>query len=224
MTWSWTSPRRRAAVAPTGSGADTKAASLWTELHEPAELDAQRAREAAQRARAEAEARHRQALEDAYRRGLEEGTRTGEQRARHELSSSVAAVEAALEGVAAAEERHAADLRDNLVSLAVAVARRVVDRELESSPEIVGDIVEGAIATFPPDQGLKIRVHTQDLALIKAAGGDAGRSSPLSGRDIRWVGDDAVTRGGCVVEGPDRVVDGRVDRALERLYWALNDA
>ncbi len=29
--------------------------------------------------------------------------------------------------------------------------------------------------------------------------------------------------GGCIVEGKDRIVDGRVDLALERAYWMLRD-
>jgi flagellar biosynthesis/type III secretory pathway protein FliH len=31
-----------------------------------------------------------------------------------------------------------------------------------------------------------------------------------------------VERGGCVIEGRDRIVDGRVDTALERIYRGLS--
>jgi flagellar biosynthesis/type III secretory pathway protein FliH len=38
---------------------------------------------------------------------------------------------------------------------------------------------------------------------------------------MSWVPDARIARGGCVVEGRERIVDGRVDSALERVYRRL---
>jgi flagellar biosynthesis/type III secretory pathway protein FliH len=40
---------------------------------------------------------------------------------------------------------------------------------------------------------------------------------------VRWLADARIQPGGCVVEGRERIVDGRVDTALERLYRKLSD-
>jgi flagellar biosynthesis/type III secretory pathway protein FliH len=40
-------------------------------------------------------------------------------------------------------------------------------------------------------------------------------------RPAHWIADAQVKSGGCVVEGRDRIVDGRVDTALERVYRRL---
>jgi flagellar biosynthesis/type III secretory pathway protein FliH len=40
-------------------------------------------------------------------------------------------------------------------------------------------------------------------------------------RELRWTPDARVARGGVLAEGRERIVDGRVDSALERMYRAL---
>ena len=48
-----------------------------------------------------------------------------------------------------------------------------------------------------------------------------GDDETTGGREARWIADEDVVPGGCIVEGPDRIVDGRVDQALERIFWEL---
>ena len=62
-----------------------------------------------------------------------------------------------------------------------------------------------------------------DLALLTMNGDRA----PITGRyDVTWLADKRIARGGCLIEGRDRIVDGRVDTALERAYrkMARHDA
>jgi flagellar biosynthesis/type III secretory pathway protein FliH len=40
-------------------------------------------------------------------------------------------------------------------------------------------------------------------------------------RALRWIGDSNVERGGCLTEGRERIIDGRVDTALERAYRTI---
>ena len=44
----------------------------------------------------------------------------------------------------------------------------------------------------------------------------------LSGiHSLTWVADDRIERGGCIVEADERLVDGRVDVAIQALYQDL---
>lgn len=56
-------------------------------------------------------------------------------------------------------------------------------------------------------------------ALGRLPGGDVG--FPAEGREAAWHADPLVEPGGVVVEGRDRIIDGRVDTALERVYRRL---
>ncbi len=58
--------------------------------------------------------------------------------------------------------------------------------------------------------------------MINAAFHALGETSPLAARkDVQWLPDPRIAAGGCLIEGRDRIVDGRVDTALERLYRRL---
>jgi flagellar assembly protein FliH len=75
------------------------------------------------------------------------------------------------------------------------------------------------------DEQLRIRVHPRDLsALTTVTGADGAPIRIAPGREVQWVPDPQLEGGECVVEGRRRIVDGRVDLALERMYRRLTDA
>jgi flagellar biosynthesis/type III secretory pathway protein FliH len=133
------------------------------------------------------------------------------------------AAESALDDVRAGEARWLANLEENIAALAVAVAQQVVVREVASTNDVVLGIVTRAVQEFGLDQSLSIRVNPGDLeALQSVERGDADMMATVTkGREVRWLSDARIEPGGCVVEGRERIVDGRVDTGLERLYRRL---
>jgi flagellar assembly protein FliH len=162
------------------------------------------------------------AVAEAYARGLDEGRRQGELAERARLRTAVQAAEQALDELHANAVQTVGTVEENICALAVAVARHVIGRELDGNREALADLVRRALAEFPIDQPIRIRVNPLDLTTITAcAAGDGGAIPIATGRDVRWLADVRVAPGGCVVEGRDRIVDGRVDTALERVYRRL---
>ncbi len=156
------------------------------------------------------------AVADARRAAFEEGRAAGRAEAQQAADRRVVDAVGAL-GEAVATVRHHADmyagiLEENLTALACAVARHVIQREIQLDPGQVRELVQKAIAEFPQETTLRVRLNPADHALLN---GDA--SYP----DITWIADARVVRGGCVVEGKDRIVDGRVDLALEQVFRRL---
>lgn len=170
-------------------------------------------------------ARERQAeLEEAYQRGLEDGAAEVLQRDASMVRAALAATESAAAQILAAERAWVQTVQENLVALAVAVARHVIGRELKGDPHVVADLVRKALANFPPEEGVRVRVHPEDLSVLTLAMSEDGTRIPVApGRDVAWVADTDLLPGGCIVEGRNRVVDGRVDHALERIYLKLAD-
>src|SRR5581483_5312930 len=107
---------------------------------------------------------------------------------------------------------------ENVAALAVIVARQLISREVSLDPELVADLVRRALTEFPIDQSVRIRVNPLDLSLLTlGAGADGSPLAPITGaRDVTWQADPRISRGGALVEGRDRIIDGRVDTALER--------
>jgi flagellar biosynthesis/type III secretory pathway protein FliH len=156
-------------------------------------------------------------LEEAYSRGFREGEAAGLERALRELDPSRQAAERAASQLNILREELTGQTQENVMALALAVARQVMQREVQTTPGAVAELVEKALTHFPLDQKIRIRLHPADLVFISGEGTDA---PPVEAgpREVRWIPDDSVSRGGCLVEGPEHVVDGRLDTALERIY------
>ncbi|MFI5239273.1 MAG: FliH/SctL family protein, partial [Gemmatimonadales bacterium] len=151
------------------------------------------------------------------------GRRDGEISEANRLQSAVSAMEQALDTIRASEAKWQECVTENIAALAVTVARHIVGRELNSDASTFADLVKRALAEFPIDQPMRVRVNPHDLSLLSLpiSGGDPVSIAP--NRDVRWLADSRIEPGGCVVEGRERIVDGRVDTALERLYRRLTD-
>ncbi|HEY8484241.1 MAG TPA: FliH/SctL family protein [Longimicrobiales bacterium] len=167
-------------------------------------------------------------VEAAYARGFADGRAAGEAEGRRleaaRLVHGLRAVDGLLAALEAEESVWLAALEENLVALAVAIAGHVIGREVKGDPQAIADLARRAIAEFPLDQPLRIRLNPQDLATISAVASEGGGPVPIApGRNVRWIADPSIEPGGCVVEGRERIVDGRVDRALERIFRRLRD-
>ncbi|HEY0778064.1 MAG TPA: FliH/SctL family protein, partial [Gemmatirosa sp.] len=162
------------------------------------------------------EAAHAAALEQAWVEGHAAGCAAGEAQAGAAFADAAGALDAAVREVQAHEARWMGDLRAHVAALAVAVAQHVVGREVAADDALVVALTTRAVAEFPAGEALVARVHPDDLDALKAAWDGAPREGA-----VRWMPDARVARGGALIEGRERIVDGRVDAALERLYRAL---
>jgi flagellar assembly protein FliH len=162
-------------------------------------------------------------LAAAYETGYAEGRQEGEIAEGARLRTAVKATEEALEELRMGEMRWTGTIEENVCALAVVVARQVIGRELADDSQPVVELVRSALAEFPIDQPMRIRVNPSDLRAISRSTDD-GRDPLLAltrDRDARWLPDPAIAPGGCIVEGRERIIDGRVDVALERIYRRL---
>ncbi len=162
-------------------------------------------------------------IAEAYSLGFEEGRLEGERGERARLASAVQAVRDAMESIAIGEERWTSAIEENIASLAAVIARHVIEREISSDPTVITKLVRRALAEFPVEQAVRVRLNPHDVIVIESlseSGMEAALDEPV--RAVAWIGDNRVAPGGCVVEGRERIVDGRIDTALERAYRRLS--
>jgi flagellar biosynthesis/type III secretory pathway protein FliH len=169
-------------------------------------------------------AEHEQRVQEAYTSGYEEGRLEGEIAEGVRLRNAVTVAEQALAELRENEARWQENVEANIAALAVAVARHILTRELANDPTIVADLVKRALHEFPIDQPLRVRVNPTDLSVLSMHTTRSGEPIAIApNRDVHWLADARIQPGGCVVEGRDRIIDGRVDTALERLYRQVTD-
>ena len=158
---------------------------------------------------------------EAYDAGYEAGRESAASSDAARIANAVQILRSSAEQLIANESKAMHVLEENVAALAVTIARQIIGREVRTSPDLIIDLVRIAVAEFPVDQPLRIRVNPIDLSMLSVVSdGVAIRIAP--DREIAWAADARVMPGGCVVEGRERIIDGRVDTALERVFRTVS--
>lgn len=177
-------------------------AAVWDADRRVREMNAA-AEDDARRIRAEAEAERSRLRAEAISAGRAEG---------------VAAAAAELVRAATARDRLLARVRADLVELAVAIARRILAREVAAG-DAVEAIAAAALAEARERREVVLRIHPADAARIRGA---RERLDALLLRGALAVREDpAVPPGGAVVETEAGSLDARIETQLELLAAAL---
>lgn len=154
-----------------------------------------------------------------YQRGFDEGIKQAAVEGEARIKDAVSAVGKVVEYLSAAQNDFAMIRTQNLHGLALAVAHKLILREIAADPSIVKELVERAIVLLPHDTKLEIRLNPEDLETMRE---HLDHMTPgAGGVSIQWLADPVLERGSFLVESPQRLVDGRTDTALRNLFEQL---
>lgn len=152
--------------------------------------------------------------------GRGEGSKAGREeglRAVREATATVAqTLGSAAQEISARREAIVKQAERDLLKLSVAVASRVVRRELRVDGEAVVRAVLEAARLSADRSRLVIRVNPADLAAAESAHPELMRRFADIG-DIKFAADESVERGGCRLLSESGEVDMQVAVQLERL-------
>lgn len=167
-----------------------------------AELEAQAAARETQARRAgfeEGQAAARRNLEETYRQALERAAR-------------------ATAELAGLRRRLRQQAEEDLVRLAVAIARRILRRELSTDPQALLGLVKAALERIDAREVLRLRVHPEDARTIESSFADLGVPER-----IEVLADRRLERGALVVETERGELDGSVETQLAEIERGLAD-
>jgi flagellar biosynthesis/type III secretory pathway protein FliH len=159
--------------------------------------------------------------QEAYTRGYTAGQADATAEASRTLKRAAGLLVSTAEALDAARLGVVRELEDSVYLLALAIARHLIQREVIADPTIVRDLVNRGLEAFPIGSSVEIHLNPEDLNALRSQFGLPGTAGRAA--DLQWVADAAIERGGCTLETPHRVVDGRVDLALGDLYQRLRD-
>lgn len=157
---------------------------------------------------------------EAFTRGHAAGVQAAGAAAHEQVARIAQALGDAMQAVQTHEQRWLGNVEENLAAIAVTIARHLIHRELSVDPSVVTSLVTRAVKQFPLERTISVRLHPDDHAIVQEALEASTLELPTT-RDVHWHADAHIVRGGCLVEGRERVLDGRIDTALERAYRTL---
>jgi flagellar assembly protein FliH len=158
----------------------------------------------------ELEELHQQARAEGFTSGHAEGMAAGRQQVREQLDRLAALCEAVARPLQSLDEQ----VEKELARLATVIARRVIVRELQLSPELIARAVREAATALPAaTRELRVHVHPDDLALLR----------DLGAVESHWqlLADPALARGDCRLESERSRLDARVDARLAAVVDAV---
>jgi flagellar assembly protein FliH len=155
----------------------------------------------------------RQAYEEGFAQGRQEGHAAG----LDELRMQARRLEALMTTLAEPFEALDQQVEQELVALAVAMARHLVRRELKTDPGQIVATVREAMRVLPAGaRQIRLHLHPEDAQLLRN-----GLSLPDDERVWRIVEDPLLTRGGCRVVTEDSQIDASVETRMNAVIAAV---
>ncbi|MBP8985349.1 MAG: hypothetical protein KBG12_06330 [Syntrophobacterales bacterium] len=166
------------------------------------------------------EERLKAAEAEAYARGYSEGLKKGAEEERANLRSAVEVFSRSLEELSRLKAEVMKDCEADILSLAFAVAEKVVHQEVMTNRDVAVSVLKAAIKDVLERDGLRVRLSPADYRHLVEVNPEAVRS--IEGlRNAQLEIDEAVEPGGVVIETLYGEVDARVGRQLSELRSAL---
>ncbi|MEK6701264.1 MAG: FliH/SctL family protein [Planctomycetota bacterium] len=170
------------------------------------------------------EAGHAQGYAAGFEAGRLAGAQQGRTDAYEQMSPALQDVQtqwlAALDEFNARRDEMLAQSRRDVLSLALAIAQRVVKRKIAADPGVVVDQVQAVLEKLSRPTRLTVVINPADQESVRQAL-PALASRLIGGVHAELATDDAIARGSCVARSAGGEIDASIDTQLDRIAQAL---
>lgn len=159
-------------------------------------------------------------LRDAEKMIAQQATELAETRVSAQLGTALPALRAAAESLQAERDRWLVRWEQTAVRLGVAIAEKLLHRQLVARPEFATAMITDALRLAAGQPKLTVYLHPEDLS---AWGNRAPQiiQSLTACADTTLVADPQTMRGGCRIETRHGEIDARVETMLYRIAEEL---
>jgi flagellar assembly protein FliH len=152
----------------------------------------------------------------AFEQGYQEGERIGKQMGERMVATAVQRYDRSVHELAALHRSLREAMEKEAVRLALAVAKKIVQREASMDPDLIAALVSVALKRVQGQTGVTVRVSSQDHARLANALHTLNAS-------IAVTEDTSLERGDFVLDSLQTHVDGRISGQIETIARSLLD-
>lgn len=160
------------------------------------------------------------AYKEGYELGLIEGTEKAFQENKQALLEKLKAMEAQLKRMEDLKNNLLIDNEAELIKLVFLTAKKMAMRDLEEHRDAVWEILKDVIGEMQADERVVVKLSTEDIFFLEGLqdkGGD--RIDAL--KRVKFVADDTVKPGGCMIETEYGNVNATIEERVERTWATL---
>ena len=154
---------------------------------------------------------------EAHKEAFEQGLAEGRQAGRAEVKAQVDRLAGMFYDLAKPFDALDAEVERELLTLAMALARQIVRRELKSDPTQIIGIIREAIAALPvATRDVRVHLHPEDAAVVQQ------QLAPTE-NERAWaiIEDPVMARGGCQITTNTSRIDARLETRLGSILSEL---
>lgn len=154
---------------------------------------------------------------EAHKEAFEQGLAEGRQAGRAEVQTQVDRLAGMFYDLAKPFETLDAEVERELLTLAMALARQIVRRELKADPTQIIGIIREAIAALPvATRDVRVQLHPEDAAVVRQ------HLAPTE-NERAWtiIEDPVMARGGCQITTNTSRIDARLETRLGSILSEL---
>lgn len=167
---------------------------------------------------AQLEAQYQQKIREAHAAGAREGETAGRNRATAEVQPVVERLARSIQEIASLRGRLRREAEADVVQLALAIARRVVRRELAVDPDALRGLVVAALEKLQGQEISRVKVHPSHQGLVASC----LQQNPAGSR-VEVLPDPSLEPGSAIFETTRGNLDASVDAQLQEIERGLAD-
>src|SRR5262245_36582661 len=161
---------------------------------------------------------YEQRVREAHAAGLREGDAAGRARAAGDVQPVLDRLARSIDEIAGFRARLRAEAEADLVQLSLAIARRVLRREIAIDPEALHGLILGALKKLQGQEIARVRVHPSHAAAVTAC-----LRRNLNSEQIEVIADPSREVGAVIFETQRGNLDASVESQLQETERGLAD-
>jgi flagellar assembly protein FliH len=159
---------------------------------------------------------------EGYDLGLADGREKAFQDAQVEFAERLGSLDTLLHSIEDQRRQILVDNEEQFITLLFQIAKKISMRDLGEHREAVVEILQHLVEEMNADEKITAHVNQADLTFINAINEKSNQKIEKI-KKIKFLEDDRITPGGCVMETGFGSVDASVEERVERAWQLLKD-
>ena len=157
---------------------------------------------------------YRKGFAEGKAQGLNEGQDTGLELGTQKIEPLISAIKEALIQLNTIREETYLQLEKEVVELALAIAQKVICREIATDKETVVCVAKEALAKVDDPGKVKIKMNPADLEFINQTKYQLANLIP-DVNHVTFEAEENIQSGGCIIETELGEIDARIEKQLQ---------
>jgi flagellar assembly protein FliH len=159
-----------------------------------------------------------QHLQEAYQQGFQNGQNTAQQELGGQIDAMAARLARTIEEVSGLRQRYRHEAEEDVIALAMAIARRILHRELTVDPDALLGLLKAALEKIAVREVHRVRVRPEDAPLVQQHLDKMGLA-----QRVELIADPGLERGAIILDSSRGALDVSVETQLAEIERGFAD-